>query len=270
MYYLLYKLLKDNLYLEDFVQEKVSEVSPLSFGIFNQFGEAGKLMEMEAKLIWRNKRSKTILGISTLFLLYPLIFLGNPVGDQIWFKLFLGLFVTGGFALNYGQLMLSWNSPHFDLLLARGFKLEQIFQAKYYLLALSCLVLFVFALLYGIIDRSFLIIVPVMFLFNIGVSIFLYMLIASYNAKRIDPSKGAMMNYEGIGAEHFLIMIPLILLPYLLYLPFKLVGYPDMGIAFIGLVGLAGFIFHKNLIRIATNLFQKNKYKIAAAFRKKN
>lgn len=270
-YYLLFKMLKSNLYLEDYIKDqKVSEVNPLSLGIFSQFGEAGKLMDLEAKLIWRNKRSKSILYISVLFILYPLIFIGSPAMDMMWFKLFLGLFVTGAFALNYGQLMLSWNSPHFDLLLVRGFKIEHIFQSKYYLLAISCVILFVFAMLYGIMDRSFLVIVPVMFLFNVGVSIFLYMLLASYNSKRIDPSKGALMNYEGIGAAHFLIMIPLILLPYLLYLPFSLMGYPNMGIAFIGLIGLAGFIFHRSLIKIATNLFQRNKYHIAAAFRKKS
>ncbi len=270
-YYLLYNMLKSNLYLEDYLKDqKVSEVNPLSLGIFSQFGEAGKLMDLEAKLIWRNKRSKSILYISILFILYPMIFIGNPdIMGMMWFKLFLGLFVTGGFALNYGQLMLSWNSPHFDLLLVRGFKIEHIFQSKYYLLATSCVILFVFAMLYGIMDRSFLIIVPVMFLFNLGVSIFLYMLLASYNSKRIDPSKGALLNYEGIGAAHFLIMIPLILLPYLLYLPFSLMGYPNMGIAFIGLIGLAGFIFHRSLIKIATNLFQRNKYRISAAFRKK-
>ena len=271
VYFILYKLMIGYLYLEDFLEDKrVSEVKPLSLGIFNRFGEAGKIMELESKLIWRNKRSKSILYISLLFLLYPLIFLGNDATQFMWFKLFLGLFVTGAFALNYGQLMLSWNSPHFDLLLSRGFKIEHIFQAKYYLLTISCLVLFIFAMLYGFMDRSFWIIIPVMLLFNMGVSIFLYMLMASYNAKRIDPSKGAMFNYEGIGAEHFLIMIPLIFLPYFLYLPFALLGYENMGIAFIGFIGLLGFIFHQRLIQVATKLFHKNKYRISAAFRKKD
>ena len=270
IYYTLYQTLIKHLYLEDYLSgQQVSDVRPLRFGIFSQFGEAGKLMDLEVKLIWRNKRSRSILYISAIFILYPLIFIGSEdIMQMMWFKLFLGLFVTGAFALNYGQLMLSWNSPHFDLLLARGFKVEHIFQAKYYLLASSCAFLFLFAMLYGIMDRSFLVIVPVMLLFNVGVSIFLYMIMASFNSKRIDPSKGAVMNYEGIGAGHFLIMIPLILLPYLFYLPFSLMGYPNMGIAFIGFIGLMGFIFHRQLIRMATHLFIQNKYRIAAAFRK--
>ncbi len=262
--------LKNNFYLEDLVTEAGTDVvSNLNLPFLERFGKAGKLMNLELKLIWRNKRSRMGVIMSILMLAYPMIFIGSPSMDNGGFKLFLGLFITGFFALNYGQLMLSWNSEHFDLLATRNVKIKDIFLAKYYIMIFSCILLYLFSLGYYFLDPDFVRINTVMFLFNVGVSIFLYMLLAAFNSKRIDLSKGAMMNYEGIGIAHFLIMIPLIALPILIRLPFALSGHPMMGEWMIGLVGLIGAVFHTPIINFCTELFQKRRYKILAAFRKK-
>jgi hypothetical protein len=108
-----------------------------------------------------------------------------------------------------------------------------------------------------------------MFLYNIGIAVFIYMFLAGYNSKRIDLSKGAMMNYEGIGIAHFLIVIPIIFIPILIRWPLAHFGQPLLGEAMIGLLGLLGFVFHNQLIDLATRNFKRNRYKIMAAFRKK-
>lgn len=189
--------------------------------------------------------------------------------EYVWFKMFIGLFISGFFALNYGQLMLSWNSTHFDLLATRNIRIRDIFKAKYYIMAFSVIILGIVSLAYGFLDISFIRIVFVMILFNVGVTIFLYMLLASFNSKRIDPSKGAMMNYEGIGIAHFLIIFPIMFLPGLIYWPFAAHGHPDMGEWVVGIIGLIGIIFHNQIIDLCTAIFMKNRYKIMAAFRKK-
>jgi hypothetical protein len=269
IYWQLHKLITKHAYLEDLsTKSKATEVSQFSFGFSRWFGQAGRLMDLETKLIWRSKRSRTFLILSFVMLSYPLIFIGNPAMDMAGMKIFIGLFVTGMFALNYGQLLLSWNSPHFDLLLTRNTKIEDIFRAKYYLLVASCIVMMICFSVYIFINLELYLIGLVMFLYNIGVSIYMYMVLASYNSKRIDPMKGAVMNYEGIGAAHFLIMIPLFLIPYLIYKAFAIAGFPILGFVSIGVVGILGFIFHHAIIRWAASLFHKNKYKISAAFRK--
>ena len=265
-----YRTLKAHLYIEDIVPQKVSTATNLHIGFFDRFGQSGKLMNLEAKLIWRNKRSRMGLYMSLFFILYPLMFLGSDALRFDALKYFIGLFVTGVFAINYGQLMLSWNSTHFDLLATRNLKIYDIFKAKYYLMALSCVVLYLLSLVYGLVDLEWIKIFTLMFLFNMGVSIYLYMYLAAYNSKRIDPGKGAMMNYEGLSMSHFLIVFPLLALPALIKWPFSAAGYPYLGDFAIGFIGLLGIIFHKQLIRSALNLFLRNRYKIMAAFRTKS
>ncbi len=269
LYYLNYQFLSKNLYIEDLETEEISEADNLNLGFLERFGRAGKLMNLEIKLIWRNRRSRMGVIMALIFLLYPLIFINNPTMEFVWFKMFLGLFISGFFALNYGQLMLSWNSTHFDLLATRNIRIIEIFKAKYYIMAFSVVVLGIVSLAYGFLDISFIRIVFVMMLFNAGVTIFLYMLLASINSKRIDPSKGAVMNYEGIGIAHFLIIFPIMFLPGLIYWPFAAHGHPDMGEWVVGIIGLIGIIFHNQIINMCTAIFMKNRYKIMAAFRKK-
>ncbi len=268
MYFLSFRITKNNYYLEDRVTS--GDVRSFEIGWFHRFGNAGKLMDLEAKLIWRNKRSRSFLFISLLFMLYPLIFLGDDISNYMWLKIFIGLFMTGIFALNYGQLMLSWNSPHFDLLSSRQIEIKDIFKAKYYLLVLSCVICYVLSIPYGFLDSDYFLIFTSLFFFNIGGSIFMYMFLASYNSKRIDLGKGAMMNYEGISAAHFLIIIPIFFIPFGIYLIFNALGNSSLGIIMIGIVGLLGLIMHSYIIDTAVKSFQKNRYRIAAAFRKKS
>lgn len=271
VYYFLHNMLKNNTYLEDLDGGTTNMVtSAHSLGFSRWFGQAGHLMDLETKLILRSKRSKMFLIISGFMLLYPLIFLGNPAFEMMGMKIFVGLFVTGMFAMNYGQLLLSWNSPHFDLLLTRNLSIEDIFKAKYYLLVGSIVVLMTLFSVYFFIDRQLFYIGLVMFLYNAGLTIYMYMILASFNSKRIDPSKGAMMNYEGIGAGHFLIIIPVFLIPYLIYKLGDLAGYPNAGFAIIAILGILGFVLHEPIIKRITKLFFNNKYKISAAFRNKS
>ena len=268
-YFTGYKLIHKNLYIEDLIPVKVTEAKQINLGFLEIFGVSGKLMLLEIKLILRNKRSKSMLFLSFIMLLYPFIFMGSDAIEMTFIRLFIGIFVTGMFALNYGQLMLSWNSAHFDLLATRKIKIEDIFRAKYYILVFSCVILFLLSLLYGFLYPAYFWTFSMMFLYNIGISIFIYMFLAGYNSKRIDLSKGAMMNYEGISAAHFLIMIPIIVIPILIRWPFAHFGYGAMGETMIGFIGMLGFIFHNKLIDLATKNFMGNRYKIMAAFRKK-
>ena len=268
VYFRVYHNLTKSSFLEDSVRVG-GQASALRIGWFERFGRIGQLMQLETNLIWRNKRSRSILVIAAAMLLYPLIFLNNPVAEFPGFQIFLGIFITGIFAMSYGQLLLSWNSPHFDLLLTRHIEIEEIFHAKYYLLAITCCILFVLSLPYGFMDANYFYILPACFLFNFGISIFLYMLLASYNSKRIDPGKGAMMNYEGISAAHFLLLLPVWGIPYLIYLTGKILVGSQFGFLLIALTGLTGLIFHKKMIAYCVHLFKKNQYKISAAFRRK-
>ena len=105
------------------------------------------------------------------------------------------------------------------------------------------------------------------FLFNIGVNIFIVFYFSVLNTDRIDLSKSSAFNWQGVGASKFVMMLPLILLPLLIYAPFGFLGIPYWGVFAIGFLGLAGFIFHRQLLKLVAKRFLAHKYKIATGFR---
>ncbi|MEM9549294.1 MAG: DUF5687 family protein [Bacteroidota bacterium] len=268
-YFACHNVLKKVAYLEDDVSDSAITEVNIRPGLFSRFGRAGEMMEMELKLIFRNKRSRNMMYVIVMIFLYPLISHIEESYNSMGWYMFVAIFTTGGFALTYGQLLLSWNSGHFDLLLTKMTSIKEIFQAKYYLQCAIIIVQTMILIFYGFFRSEYFLLMPAMMFYNLGFVLFLYMLLASYNSKKIDTNKGAAMNYEGFSMSLFLIIIPIMVVPIVLYHGFKFMGYPDMGIYLTALIGLIGFVFHDKLIDISVNLFKKNRHKIGTAFRTK-
>ena len=265
LYYFDFRYLSNNLYTEAIKSpDQATHSNFLNFKKLNNYGSIGQLINLEIKLILRNQRSRSLLWISLFMLTYPLIFSGEEYSG---FLIFVSIVVTGMFAMNYGQLMFSWNGSYFDLLLTRNVVLKDIFLAKYYLLSLSCITLTIPTLLYGFRDSIYFLYLPTMCIYNIGVSIYLYMILGCFKSKRIDVQKKATMNYEGISALHFLIMIPVIGIPYLIIFLSKLTSVDHLGLIILTLSGLIGIIFHHQIINWILSIFIKKKYAIAHTFR---
>ena len=270
-YFLTYKTLSKIAYLEGATtsESSISNIN-IGSGLFTRFGKAGRMMEMEVKLILRNKRAKNMLYIVPVMGIYPLIIhgQGDQMGSMGW-MMFVAIFCTGGYALTYGQLLLSWNSGHFDLLQTKMTSIKEIFQAKYFLQCILIICQTLPMILWGFYKTEYFYLMPAMMFYNLGVVLFLYMLSASYNSKRVDSNKGTAMNYEGISMALFLIIIPIMAIPVLFYYGANAFDQPLLGVFLIALIGLAGFVFHDKLINISVALFKKNRYKIGAAFRNK-
>lgn len=269
VYVLVYKLFRSNAYID--LEESSIEVSSLEFGIFDRFGpRLSGLMQQEAKLIWRNKRPKAFIFISLIFLLYPLLFLskGDELLDSNFMLIAMGLIITGAFSLNYGQLLLSWNSSHFDFILAQNIRIRDFLESKYMILAMSNAVLYILSLPYAFFFPKMFLVNTVMFFFNTGFTIFGYLYLNINSAKKIDISKGAMFNHEGFGAAHYLMMMPLILAPILIYWLFWYFGLPILGLFAIALLGISGIVFRKPILKNAEQKLIDNKYKLGAGFRK--
>lgn len=267
-YYLSYRSTLPVAYLEDLTTNtEPNKTMNLKSGIFSRFGNVGELMELELKLILRNKRSRQMaLMLTPFFISYPLIM--DQQSESFMFM--VAIICTGAFALTYGQYLLSWNCDHFDLLLVKMEQLRDVFKAKYYLQVLSIVSTSLLASLWGFYNHKFFYLMPAMMIYNIGVVSFMYMFLASYNSKKINTNKSAYMNYEGTSIGMFLIIIPIIAIPLLLNFGFKAMGYMHGGIIATTFLGILGILFHKSLITASSKLFNKHKYKIGAAFRQKS
>lgn len=270
IYLFLHRFFKEELYLEKTQSQQNLVGANLAIGWFDRFGDAGKLMDLELKLILRSKRARAYLMTSALMLLSPLYFLslGEDVMNSPYALLMIGLLLTGMVGINHGQILLSWNSLHFDLLMSRGNTIHDIFKAKYYFLALACILFFVISIPYVLLHPKILLYSAVMLLYNLTFSLFSYLFLASYTALRVDPNEGGAMSFDGFGIAHYLIMFPIMGLPFLLYLAGSTFGGETGGLLAIVLPSILMLIFYKSLLNSVVNNFRTHRHKIAAAFRK--
>lgn len=209
--------------------------------------------------------------LCAFFLLYGLLFYINPAfqaedGFSYMF-IFVGSFITGVFVLQYGQLFLSWNSSNFDFFLKLSGGMEALVRGKYLLfIAISCLC-FLLSVPYVYFGWDILFIHIATFLFNMGVTIHLVIYLAIWKPKPMDLSKGAMFNYEGVGIAQFLMIIPLILAPYVVFVPFSLLISDYAGLIALAVVGAVGIMAYSKLSQLSVNKVLANKYEISSSFR---
>lgn len=271
-YWLCFRFYHSNAYLEDLSEDDGVRFINQSIGFFSRFGLAGELANLEWKLIIRHKKSRTILMLSGFFLLYGLIFYRNPAyqtedgGIQSLF-IFVGVFITGIFMIQYGQQFLSWNSANFDFFLNRKDGIEALVKGKYLLLGAISVISFLASVPYAFFGWQFLFIHIATFLFNVGILIHVIIYFAIWKPKPMDLNKGAMFNYEGIGAAQFLIMIPMMAGPYIIYLPFSMLFGDYAGLIALGIAGIIGLLAFRRLSQINIDRIKTNRYEISSSFR---
>ncbi|RDV17064.1 hypothetical protein DXT99_00670 [Pontibacter diazotrophicus] len=268
VYVLNYNFLKAHTYPEELRVRENKQVEGKGIVFLNRFGELGKLIELELKLIWRHKRSKSVVTMSVIFLFYGFIFYGKDTYmDGFAMLIFVGIAMTGMPVFNYGQFVPGWQSAHFDALLTRRISPYQFYAAKFWIFVPTVVLVYILTLPYGVFGYKIILINTAAMLFNIGVNLFVVFYFSVYNKSRLDLSKSSAFNWQGVGASKFLMTLPLLVLPSLIYAPFGFMGVPYIGIATIGLLGLVGITFHKPLLQWTANRFVKHKYKLAAGFR---
>jgi len=270
MYYVNFLYLRSNLYLEELSSKKESYKSSTEYPILDRFGITGDLVANEIKLIFRNKRSKSALIMSGIFLFYGLLLYTKPGFNHTDYPaIFVGMFVTGLFIINYGQFMYSWQASHFDGLLVNKISFTNFLKSKFILFTMVSTVAFLATTPYVYFGRRILLIHLVMYVWNLGVNTLIILYAANRNYTRIDLTKGAAFNWEGVGGRKFLIVFPLLLAPYIIYFPCKYIQQPDLGLALIAVIGLIFIITRSFWMKKLEADFYKHKYTIAEGFRTK-
>jgi hypothetical protein len=265
-YLIVYKFYAKNAYLENFEDSKKKNIKSTNISFLNRFEQIGKLIEVELKLIWRNKRSKSVAIVSFLFVFYGFIL--YPTGGQNAFSLILfGLIITGMFMLNYGQFLISWESGYFDGLLARNVQLSDYISAKFYLFTASVVAAFIFSLIYAYFGWKIVLFNAAVAVFNIGVTSWIVLYTATFSPKKIDLSKSSFMNYQGTGAQQFILMIPVMGLPVFLYGLFYLIIGETAGLISLFVAGGIGILLTKTFNKLLTERLREQRYKIASNFR---
>lgn len=269
VYLVQYFFLLARMYPEEVIKRKSYEISDIPrFKYLETMGLTGDLMMLEMKLWLRHKRTKSMLYLLPIFLLYGFFF--YPIKEyynQTGVLIFVGIFMSGGLMMNYLNYAFGYESNYFDGILTRKIDMKRYIQAKLTIGMTVTTICFVLTVPYVFFGTRILLINLVAYLFNMGVMSFVLIFLATFNKNRMDLSKGAAFNYQGVSAMNWLILIPAFLMPVLIYAPFGLFGYGYLGLAVIGLLGIAGLLSRNFLVKKITENFFTRKYTMAEGFR---
>jgi hypothetical protein len=269
VYHLNYSFLISHSYPEEIDRtRRKKQKTGRSLAFMSRFGRIGELVGLELKLIFRHKRTKSIIYTAAIFLTYGLLFYPNPqFRDSMLWLVFVGIFVTGLPMISYGQYIIAWEGRFFDGILIRNNSLLEYLQAKYYLLAAFCLVCYVLTVPYVFFGMKFLWLQTACFLFNTGVGSVMMLWFGTYNSKRIELMHGSAFNWQGSGVMQFIVLLPLLVLPMLIVFIFDRFGLGAWGLRVLALLGLAGILSHKQLLQAVCRRLSKAKYSLAEGYR---
>ena len=263
------KYLKTHLYIEELVSENKKKESK-NFTFLNRLGDIGEMIALDLKLIFRNKRPKSLIVLSAALLLYGFLFYPKYLATNNFSMLFFfALLITGIFISNYGQFLFSWQSSHFDGMMTYNTNMHQYIKAKFSLFLTVCSLQFLIASFYGLMSWRLLPIQLAAYLYSVGVNSFVTIYVSTFNYRYLDLRKSASMNFQGIGAMQWLQSLLITFGPALVfYLLDHFVGfwYAVLGVS---LPGVAGLIFHESIINWLVSQFKIRKYKILEGFRER-
>ncbi len=269
--YINFNILKNKLYVDSSLRTKAKIVSSNDMSWTGRFGDMAPFLKLDMRMIWRNKRSKSTLYMVIIGLLYGLFFYPNPTYQKmIPMFIFVGIFITGIFMINFGQFIPAWDSAYYKLLMSQNIKYKEYLNSKFLLMTLSSVVLFLFSIPYVYFGWDILLIHFAAMVYNVGVNSHVLMYGGSFNRKRIDLSQRAAFNYQGTGAVQWIIGLPLLFFPVgIFYLPYKFYGF-YAGIAALIILGAFGIAFHQKIMKWITGKYLTSKYEMISAFDQNN
>jgi hypothetical protein len=230
-----------------------------------QRGATRNLMLLELKLIARNRRPSTLVGISTLLIVtyVPLLLVGRSVFPFI--DAVTGLFVTGILAASYGQLMFAWDSPHFDGLLARPLAVRTQVRAKLLLLQCGCVTSLLIALPFFVWLAPEVLLLSVGFmLYNLGITCPFVLFFSLWNRKGLAPRRSGFFNYEGLSVQHWIGSLPVFIPPLVLAFLFE----ESWVLLSMSLVGLLGMALLPTWTLYFARVFSRHRHAMALGFRR--
>lgn len=269
-YWLNYKQLKGQVYLDGAVSKKVKEANTSDLSWADHFGDVAPFIKNDIRLIWRNKRPRTVFFMSFIFLFYGLIFFTNDVYIKMpTFLVFVCIFITGMFAMNFGQFIPAWDSSYYSMLMSQNIRYRKFLESKWYLMVIMTLVLFVLSIPYVYFGAKILLLIAAGAIFNIGFSSLFLLYAGSFNRKRIDLEKSAFANYQGTSATQFLMIIPIMGVPMLIFFIFNTFISFNAGIIAIALTGIICLLLKNYIMNFIEKRYLETKYEAVSAFNQK-
>ena len=271
LYVLNYKQLRNEVYLDALISEKTKEANASDLSFADKLGDLAPFIKNDLRLMWRNKRTKSSTWMILIGLLYGLIFYPQPIYKEMQFMyVFVGIFSTGTFLINFGQFIPAWDSGYYKMLMSQNFKYHRYLESKFTIMTISVVALFVLGIPYVYFGWKVLLVHFAAMIYNIGVNTHVILFGGTFNRKKINLDEKAAFNLQGTGAVQWLIGLPLMLLPMGLFALIDWLVSFEIAVVVIAGLGFIGIAFHQKLMALITKKYITNKYVMIHAFNQEN
>lgn len=272
LYFYNFQHYKNTLKLDESIQKKEVKIKVENFTWLDRFGILGAFLKNDIKLLLRNKRSKSTIMISVLFLFYGLlIFRGDAYSAQSW-KLFAGLFVTGGFLFTFGGLVPSWDSAYYPLMMSQNIKYREYLESKWWLMVFATSISIILASFYIYLGWEIYLAIVVAGIYNIGVNSHLVLLGGAYVKTPIDLTSGKnpFGDKKAFNLKTILVSLPKVVLPIIIFIIFQKLHSITAGYIAVGLLGILGLAFRNTVFKMVEKIYKYEKHATLAAYKEKN
>lgn len=268
-YFLLYFNVKENMFLDASLQTERTVVKNYDLSWTNRFGELAPFLQLDMKLIWRSKRAKSVIFGCLVFLFYGLLFYPEKGGNPTTL-VFVGVFITGIFVINFGQFVPAWDSTYYAMLMTQNMPIKLYLESKAMLMYISIAIMTVLSTGYLYFGWVIVWVNIACAVYNLGVNVPVILYFGSMNKKRIDLDNGNIFNYQGTGAAQWLVGIPLLIAPIIIWASVYYAGGINVANITLIVIGLIGFALRNEILNRIAKKYQENKYKILIGFKEVN
>ncbi len=272
-YYFAFIFFKNNLNLDEGLAKKSVEAKTEDFNWLNQFGTLGTFLKNDIRMIKRNKRPRGTVVASIVFIFYGLLFFTNKIEayNNPTMQVFGGIFVSGGFLLNFGQFVPSWDSAYYQLMMSQNISYKEYLSSKWWLMVIATLISTLLASFYLYFGWQVYLLIVVGAIYNIGVNSHIVLLGGAFNKSAIDlTARKAFGERQAFSFKNVLIALPKILVPMGLYSLGYFIFNPMIGCLFVAIAGVLGFAFRNFMFGKIEKIYKSEKYATIAAYKQKN
>lgn len=271
LYFINYKQLRNEVYLDAIISEKTKEVNASDLSFADKLGDLAPFIKNDLRLMWRNKRTKSGVWMLLVGLGYGLIFYTQPMYAKIdAMAVLVGIFSTGTFLINFGQFIPAWDSSYYNMLMSQNFKYERYLKSKFTIMTISVVALFVLGIPYVYFGWKILAVHFAAMIYNIGVNTHVILYGGTFNRKKINLDEKAAFNFQGTGAVQWIIGLPLMILPMGMFALINWLVSFEIATITLAVLGFIGIALHKKLMASITKKYITNKYVMIHAFNQEN
>jgi hypothetical protein len=267
---LVFRFIKNNLYLDKGLEVKKAVGKTENIVFLNRFGAVGTFLNNDLKLIKRSKAARGAAMSGIFFLFYGFFFMS---GHSLKFPpIFPGIFITGGFMIVFGQKVPAWDSSYYPLMMTQNVPYKEYLKAKWWLVVIATLISMVLATGYGFLKGwEYYFAIFAAGLYNLGVNAYVTLFAGAFNKRAVDlnsAAKGFSNGQNNFSIRNFLLIIPQFIVPIGVFMGVKYFFGLTAAVLAIAFLGFIGFLLRDKIFDYIVKIYKTEKYSTLSAFKK--